>query len=182
MAPSTDDLRIPKLPVTVELDVAGEGTRRVEVFVAEHRAGSPTRQRVLDLLESEPLFIPVVDNGGHRLFNKATLVSVSIPLVKGALPIEEDRDGDLGSSNQGTLYDVRRPVTIELRGGAVLNGDLLYSPPPDQTRVVDYLNRGGRFLRLWCGDRVVLVNKTWLICVTESDQTQNPVSEKNEGR
>jgi len=168
MAPPSDDLKIPKLPVTVELAVVGEGVRQAEVFVAEHRAGSPRRQRVLDLLESEPQFLPAVAaNGEQRIFNKAMLLWVGIPLLEGVLPVEEDGDGDLASDDGGTLYDVRRPVTVELQGGGELSGDLLYSPPPEQARVVDYLNRGGRFLRLWASDRVVLVNKERIVSVRD---------------
>jgi len=168
MASPSDDLKIPKLPVTVELAVVGEGIRQVEVFVAEHRAGSPRRQRVLDLLESEPQFLPAVAAGGtQQIFNKAMLLWVGISLLDGALPVEEDGDGDIDAENGGTLYDVRRPVTVELQGGGALRGDLLYSPPPEQARVVDYLNRGGRFLRLWASDRVVLVNKERIISVRD---------------
>lgn len=167
MAPSTDDLKIPKIPVTVNLDIVGDGVREVQIFVAEHRAGSRLRQRVLDLLESDPQFLPAFENGESRLFNKATLRSVRLPLVEGSLPIEEDADGDLGPTNSGTLYDISCSVSIVLEGGTEVEGDLLYSPPPDQSRVVDYLNRGGHFLRVWCGDRIMLVNKNRLVSVQE---------------
>ena len=164
MASPTGDLRIPKIPVTVELAIEGQGMASVKVYVAEHLAGSMRRQRVLDLLESEPLFLPALDDDGPRIINKATLKWVSISLLDGALPVEEEMVDSM-------LYDERRSVVVELVGGDLLAGDLLYSQPPERSRVVDYLNRGGRFLRLWNPEKVLLVNKDRIISVREDETT-----------
>ncbi|MBT8495234.1 MAG: hypothetical protein KJO07_19465 [Deltaproteobacteria bacterium] len=166
MSSPSDDLRIPKIPVTVRLAIEGQGMASVKVFVAEHLADSMRRQRVLDLLESERLFFPALDqHSSPRIINKATVKWVEISLLDGALPVEEE-------VIDSTLYDVCRTVVVELVGGDELTGDLLYSPPPERARVVDYLNSGGRFLRLWNPERVLLVNKDRIISVREDEQAQ----------
>ena len=66
-----------------------------------------------------------------------------------------------------TLYDREHRVEIALAHGAPLVGTLLDSSPADRPRVVDHLNRAGRFVRLWTSDEHFLINATQVVAVTE---------------
>lgn len=156
------DFRVPKIRVTVELAVLGGEGRRVDLFVSEHRRNSPVRQSIIDLLEENDEFVPAVDDAGTSLFNKSSLSFVAIPLRSGQLPVEEEN-----FEPEEALYDRRVRVEVELVGGRMLAGELLYSPPPGRTRVIDHLNGLTRFFRLWTAERVYLVNKNHVLRVTE---------------
>lgn len=161
---SSGDLRLPKFPVAVELSLAGRGPLAVEVFVAEHLATNYRRQHVIDLLENDTAFLPARQVEGDRflVFNKAAVVWVGIPLASGQLPVEESAE-----ATETELYDTQREVEVELSTGASLRGNVLYSLPPESARVADYLNQPGRFMRLWTGDQVYLINKAYVLSVAE---------------
>ena len=58
-------------------------------------------------------------------------------------------------------------MRVDLIGGEPLAGELLYSAPEESTRLVDYLNAPGRFLRLWSKETLYLINKTFVSRVVE---------------
>ena len=156
----TETLRISKKAVAVDLTLAGGQPRRVEIFLAEHRANEFRRQDVLDLLEHASAFLPVRDvmSSDQEIFNKDALLWIGVPLT----PFGDEPDVS------EELFEFRRPVRVELLGIAALDGDLLYSAPQESTRVVDYLNETGRFLRLWAKDRLYLINKTFVLRIVET--------------
>ncbi len=168
------DLRLPKFPVEVEVGLSDGSTQWLEFYVAEHNEHSYRRQHVLDLLHAEELFVPaleVVRDGGDgrgdgdgvwAMINKATIAWVAIPLDEGALPVEESLE-----AVDPELYDVRIHVSIEIVAHATVEGHVMYSPPSGHERLNDYLNRPGRFLRVWTGERLVLVNKSSILRVRE---------------
>ena len=159
-ARDTRELKIRKQPVAVELALAGGEPRRVEVFVAEHRDNEFRRQDVLDLLEHMQAFLPAKDpaSGCWEIFNKDALLWIGVPLSpfgsETASPAEE-------------LFEFRRPVRVDLIGSHSLSGELLYSAPAESTRLVDYVNEPGRFLRLWTKDFLYLINKAFVLRLTE---------------
>lgn len=159
--------RIPKIPVTVEVNLGTPGIRRVEIFVAEHVADAFRRQHVADLLASPERFLPAREPGAANasLFNKAVAVWIRIPTSEGGLPVEES------SAELEELFEQQHPVEVELASGEVVRGDLLYSLPSDRSRVADYLNRGDRFFRLWTTDFLYLVNKDHVVRVQERERT-----------
>jgi len=160
---SEPDLRIPKIPVTVELNLDGKEIRRVEVFVAEHLADSYRRQHVADLLASAEQWHPAHDIAldSFALFNKAIAVWIRVPLTDGNLPVEET---DLTDE----LFDNRHAVTVVMTTGESLEGELLYSLPKERSRPVDYLNQSGRFFRLWTATHLYLVNTGYVIRVADT--------------
>lgn len=157
-----DALKVPKQAVAVELAFVGQAARRVEVFVAEHQAHAYRRQDVLDLFEHEHPFLPAHDvvDQTWSIFNKDTVVwaGVSLPTARAALDDDETEE---------ELYEQRRLVTVELVGGDKLDGELLYTSPAEHARVADHLNLPGRFFRLWCAERLCLVNKNFVLRVVE---------------
>ncbi|HKF45219.1 MAG TPA: hypothetical protein VKG01_19155 [Thermoanaerobaculia bacterium] len=159
----TGPLKILKQAVAVELALAGGEPRRVEVFVAEHRENEFRRQDVLDLLERVQAFLPArnVATGEWELFNKDALLWIGVP------------PSPLGSAPEGAadeLFEFRRPVRVDFMGGQSLEGEILYSAPAESTRLVDYVNEPGRFLRLWTNDLLTLINKAFVLRVVERDR------------
>jgi hypothetical protein len=70
-----------------------------------------------------------------------------------------------GSADE--LFEYRKFVRIALAGGGSIEGEILFSAPDGGARLVDYLNRHERFLRLWDGDRLYLVNKKSMLRIVE---------------
>jgi len=99
------------------------------------------------------------------LVNKATLSWAAISLTDGALPVEE------AEPPEDELYDVRCDVCVHIVGQPSVEGRVLYSPPEDHSRVADYLNQPGRFVRLWTNERLYLVNKDQVQRVIEFSVT-----------
>src|SRR5262249_37478683 len=118
------DLRVPKRAVTVEIARAGSGPVDCELFVF---ARGDTAAGVLDVLADAHAFVPARVDGAVTGINRDAVCWVGL-----AAPPGDD------------LFDVRRMVEVELAGGALLTGELLFSAPEAAARVSDYLNRAGR--------------------------------------
>jgi hypothetical protein len=156
----TEPLRIPKEAFAVDLALAGAVPRRVEIFLAEQRADELRRQIVLDLLEHAQAFLPARDaaTGKWEIFNKDALLWIGVPLA----PF-----GSQAGAGEDELFEFRRPVRVDLIGAEPLGGELLYSAPEQSTRLVDYLNEPGRFVRLWSKETLFLINKAFVLRVVE---------------
>jgi hypothetical protein len=155
----TELLRIRKQNVPVDLALPGAPPRPVEIFLAEHQAHEFRRQHVLDLLEQGPPFLPARDvaTGAWEILHKDAVLWIRVSLGPAGENLEA---GD-------ELFEVEKRVRVEISGGDPLEGDLLYSAPEQAARVVDYLNQEARFFRLWEGDRLYLINKTFVLRVME---------------
>ena len=153
--PHSEPLRIPKEAFAVELALAGFEPRPVEVFLVGQRAEGPRRQQVLDLLEHVQAFLPARDpaTGEGELFNKDALLWIGIPL---------ETFGSPAVAGEDELFEFRRPVRVDLIGAEPLEGELLYSAREESTRLIDYLNEPGRFVRLWAKDTLYLINKAFV--------------------
>lgn len=153
-----ETLRVRKEPFEVELALTGRPPRRVALFLAEHGGHDFARQTVLDLLEQVDTFLPAwdVETGVREAFNARAVVWIA--MSRNAMDAESSAD---------ELFEHRRCVRVALIGGASLEGEILYSAPDGGTRLVDYLNRRERFLRLWDGDRLFLVNRESVLRVVE---------------
>lgn len=163
----SSELRLPTVVVPVRLALVGTLPAAAELFVADvPRRG---RGQLLDdlaaLLEAEAGFFPVRWSHRVRLLGKHAVAWIAIPR-RGA---DERPSTDFSPepSEELTLYDREHRVEIELLGGTKLIGTMLDSLPADRTRVIDHLNRAGRFLRLWTPDEHYLINATQVVAVTE---------------
>lgn len=151
-------LRVRKEPIEVELALTGETPKQVELFLAEHGSHHFNRQRVLELLDQAGSFLPVRDRdtGEYAASNSRAIVWI------GMSRLSADAEGG------DELYDYRKALRVELAGGRALEGEILYSAPEGAARLVDFLNRGERFFRLWSGERVFLVNKDFVSRIVEA--------------
>lgn len=153
---SGGDLRVPKYPVAVDLALVGRGIRRVSLFLAEYRAHTWHRQEVLDLLEQETRFLPAHDETADEWLcvRREAILYVRVPPPEGEMAEEE-------------LFEHRHAVKVRLHEGTELEGVILYTAPPEQARLIDFLNVPSRFFRLWRGEQVFLVQKAHLTEVAE---------------
>lgn len=161
------ELRLPTKVVAVRLALVGGMPTPAEMFLPDvARRG---RGHLLDDLSaqlcSEPSFIPVRWKNRVRLLGKPAIAWVA---VRRDDPEEApSTDASAGPSEELTLYDREHRVELELVHGTKLIGTLLDSSPIDRTRVIDHLNRAGRFVRLWTTNEHFLINTMQIVAVTE---------------
>jgi hypothetical protein len=167
MERSTAALRVPTVPVPVELALAGDMRLRVQLFVGD-RARAGRTQLALDLaamLDGDPPFVPAREPGGHVvLYAKAGIAWVAVGLADA--PGDGPAAGD-EPSEVTTLYEQQHDVEVVIDRGTTLVGHVLYTAPPDRQRVVDHLNQPGPFLRLWTSDHLYVIGKRHVVRVRE---------------
>jgi hypothetical protein len=153
-------LRVRKDPFEVELALAGRPPRKVELFLAEHGSHEYSRQRVLDLLEHGG-FLPAcdVETGRWETFNAMAVCWIGM-----------SRDSVEAEGGAEELFEHRKVVRLTITGGTSLEGEILYSAPDGEARLVDYLNRPERFVRVWNGERVYLVRKESVVLMVEKGE------------
>ncbi|HTR54645.1 MAG TPA: hypothetical protein VMJ10_28330 [Kofleriaceae bacterium] len=161
------ELVVPTVAVQVHLALPGKPPIAAELFVADvPRTG---RAQLLDdlaaLLEDESDFVPVRVDRRVRLYAKQAIAWICVRRREEA-PTDY---GDDEPSEVIVLYDRQHRVAIELRSGAAIAGVLFDSSPSDRPRVVDHLNRSGRFVRLWTASEHYLIHNAEIVHVTEQD-------------
>jgi hypothetical protein len=117
---------------------------------AESHAGA---MRVDEWLEEPVAFFPFLPDGEGRpvILNKDEIVVLVVPGADG------DESGPIAP---------RRNVLVEC-GSLQVAGEVVIDMPADQLRVLDLLNRAGRFLEVRDGDRRHFVRKARITRVTE---------------
>jgi hypothetical protein len=180
------ELRVPIRPVAVELAMVGQRPEAAELFLAGRAPDSRTRLAadVAALLEDDNVFLPVAVAGAFSLCNKAAIAWVALIASSAISPGPASPAGDGGvhgdavpepvdnaePSEVVTLYDHRHDVRVDLAGGTFVDGHVLYSSPEGGQRVIDHLNRTGRFLWLWQGTTLYLISKQHVVRVRERDR------------
>jgi hypothetical protein len=165
-ASRSSELRIPTKTIAVRIALVGAVPMLAEMFVADvHRRG---RSHLLDdvatQLDSEATFLPVRWSNRVRLLAKHAIAWIAVRRhATGEIPSLDFSD----EPSELTLYDREHRVEIELARGTKLIGTMLDSSPADRPRVVDHLNRSGRFLRLWTSDEHYLIATAQVIAVIE---------------
>ena len=160
------ELKLPTTAVGVRLAMLGGGAAApAELFVAD--APGRTRMQLVDdvaeMLGRDDMFVPVRAANRVRLLGKHAIAWVAIRR-RG----EEGEPLELEETlEEHSLYDRQHRVELELVHGTKLIGTMLDSSPADRPRVIDHLNRSGRFVRLWTTEEHYLINTTQVVAVTE---------------
>lgn len=162
------ELRLPTRVVSVRLAIVGSAPTSAELFIADvPRSG---RAQLIDdlaaLVAGEANFIPVRWASRVRLLAKHAISWIAVPRVD---PDEPLADFAPEASEELKLYDRQHLVEIELAQATKLIGTMLDSSHADRPRVVDQLNRAGRFLRLWTTSEHYLINTSQVVAVTEPE-------------
>jgi len=163
----SSELRLPTKAVAVRLALVGGMPTAAELFVADiaRRGRSHLLDDLAAQLGAEVNFIPVRWSNRVRLLGKHMIAWIAVRRVDPA--DRPSTDFSVEPSEELTLYDREHRVEIQLVHGTKLIGTLLDSSPVDRTRVMDHLNRAGRFLRLWATDEHFLINTAQVVAVTE---------------
>ncbi len=157
MGSYTATYRIPKERVTVRMLLRSQTMHSFELFVPIRPEPRPPGQILRELLEQDRPFFP------GRDLDADEFVLISRDSVVWA-EVHKDPDHELG---QLELYDYKQRVRVELAVGARIDGDVYYSAPSANARLMDHLNGPERFVFLHGNDRVVLVNKSYVDFVAE---------------
>ncbi len=158
---SDSELKIPTRELTLQLMLLGGVTSTVTLHLGEHE------QNLLDPLEGGQPFLPVreTEEGNWSIINKPNLLWASIVLEDGRLPIDV-------AEEEAPLFDRQVQVRVEFVQGDSLNGKIMYSPPPRQTRISDHMNRDAHFFRLWTSDHLYIVNKSHVLRLIETTEDE----------
>jgi hypothetical protein len=152
-------LRVPTIAVPVQLALVGRAAAVAELFVADvpRQGRSQLLDAVATMLDDPQTFVPLRGDREIVLLAKHAVAWIAIA-----------RDESLAEAEEvTTLYDRRHRVSITLAGGGEIAGTFLDSSPADRPRVVDHLNRAGRFVRVWTSDHLYLVNTLQIVEVCE---------------
>ena len=163
--PPAAELRVPTVAVRVRLAVRGHGpavATDAELFLADvpRRDHAQLLDDVAALFEGSPGFVPVRTGETVRLYGTHAIAWIAIARADRA-----DRADDV----ELQLFERRHPVAIALVSGGELTGLLFDSSPADRPRVVDCLNRAGRFVRLWTPGEHYLVATDEILHVSERE-------------
>lgn len=161
------ELRLPTKVVAVRLALVGGQPTAAEMFVAEaaRRGHGHLLDDLAAQLDAETSFIPVRWSNRVRLLGKHAIAWVAVR--RDEPDHQPSTEAPALDPEELTLYDREHRVEIELVHGTKLIGTLLDSSPVDRTRVIDHLNRAGRFVRLWATSEHFLINTTQIVVVTE---------------
>jgi len=168
------ELRVPTVPVRVELALVGRAAEAVEVFLADvPRTGrSHLARDVVALLEDHAPFFPARAGDQVALCARAAVAWVALATVstagggEGGDAVPEEVQG-VEPSEVLDLYDHRHDLRVELTGGAAVEGHVFDSSPIEQQRLADHLNRAGRFLWVWRETTLYLINTHHVVRVVE---------------
>jgi len=143
----SDELRVPKRRVQVEVFLPGGAAREVTIFLAEYAPRHSGPERLSDLLNADDEFIPAVDvvTGTMTFLGRRSIAAARVA-----------RESELGEDPvQGEHHEVE----ITLTDGTALRGTLNVVLPTDRSRLLDYLNDAQPFVRLTEANKVALINK-----------------------
>lgn len=148
-------LRVPTVPLPVEILDHDYNTVKGRIFLPAmaHRHEGPTRPD--EWVNDSASFFPFAPDDGSAaiLLNKQQVIALSVPLTseERTIPIDLERTAR---------------VIIEC-GPSRFIGVLRIDMPDEKSRVLDYANRGERFLTLFETNRCHLIQKTFISRIIE---------------
>jgi hypothetical protein len=146
------DLRIAKRRVTATLSFSGGAPLAGALFLAELAATHAGPERLLDVLNGPPGFLPfeMASPGGTRqtlLLNRAHIVSVHADCAGGEL-----------ADDQGYQVAVKKYVLLQFASGDEMRGVLRIERPAGRDRLSDAVRDDAGFRYLECEGGVLAVN------------------------
>jgi hypothetical protein len=152
------EFRVPTIALPAEI-LSAEGQTLVgRIFVPASASRHTGAMRAEEWLDEPVDFFPFLADGSSTsmILNKRQILVVS-------LPAEAEGDEHLEEDEAGT----KRAVKVRC-GEREFEGTVLIEMPESQSRVLDHLNRPGRVLGLWDGQRHRLIQKHHITSVHEN--------------
>jgi hypothetical protein len=152
------DLRLPTVPLSAEIVTVGGQRVRGRVFIPATAHFHDGAMRAEEWLNEEADFFPFLEDGATTaaLLNRSEVLVMTVGAAAAA--------GEPAEADEALP---RREVVLEC-GGRRLKGTLVIDMPEDQSRVLDFLNRRGRFVTLRDGPHHHLVQKKRITRVEEA--------------
>jgi hypothetical protein len=142
------DLRVPVERSSVEV-LTADGTRHSLVVFHAPGVGLDS------FVEAPEPFFPAHEGEAFRMFSRANIVALSVPV-----PVAPDEAEEV-------LPKTRRAVRVHLAGNSVMTGEIRYVPWEGASRPVDYLNETTRSFPLFSDGRVFHVAKRHVSFIEE---------------
>jgi hypothetical protein len=154
---SSGGLRVPTVALDAEVLCADGRTFLGRIFVPPSASHHDGATRPEEWMNEEPEFFPFLPDKAAVpiILNKPEVLILSVPAV-----------ADAGDVAEGVAVPERRVAVVV--GGRRIVGTIVLDMPENHCRVLDYLNRGDRFLTLRDGDRHHLVQKARITRVEEA--------------
>lgn len=111
-------------------------------------------EKTANLFEPGDSFLPVASGGKVRLYARATIACASVPS---------------GRVLDDEVHLIVRKVTVHLRSGHSIEGELRYAPSVERARAVDHLNSAPRGFAVHEADTVHYVAKDHVHYVEDSE-------------
>jgi hypothetical protein len=152
-----EDLRVPTVALPADVLTVDGRTSSGRIFVPAAAHAHEGAMRAEEWLNDPSDFFPFLPDDAVRpvLLNRHEVLIVTVPA-----------HADAGDVAEGAALPERN-VTVDC-GGRRLSGSLVIDMPEEHRRVLDYLNRPGRFLTLRDRGRHHLVQKNRITRVKET--------------
>jgi len=131
-------------------------TLECEIYTATSGTGGGPQSVLERLNDGGEEFIPVALGEDRYLLNKSGIVSVEI-------------DGSEDSGEVDADAGRHVPVRLSLTGGMSMLGRFHIVMPPQQSRVIDYLNQAPRFTALLGENKVTFVQRSYIVTVRSEE-------------
>ena len=148
-----ESLRVPKHRAPVDIVWMDGASQSFQVFLADSAAGHRGPERLSDLLGGDSGFVPAFDQSNGPIWLNLN----NIAAVRATPQLDPLTDVD--------TLPTEHDVEVTMSSGAVFRGLISYVRPDEQSRLTDFLNDGGPFIRLLDGASVVFVNKRHVLRV-----------------
>lgn len=154
-----EQLRVPKVPVLVELVLDGGRRFRGILHLSPAAGCHGGRERVIELLDAPEPFLPMTVTGsGAHLLAKERIVLVQVP---------EPEDAGLGDIGAAAMTNVELGLATMPPDMRHLRGTMTIAMPPGRVRLLDYLNETGPFIPLQTDGGTVLVARRYIVHVSQ---------------
>jgi hypothetical protein len=155
------ELRVPTVALPAEILCSDGRTLVGRIFVPATASRHTGAMRAEEWIEDPASFFPFLADGASSpvILNKRQVVALSVPFAA-----ERDEPG-----REEDEVVARRRVRMHCDERA-FEGAVHIDLPQSQSRVLDYLNRPGRFVGLWNGQRHVLIQRDLITRVQENPE------------
>jgi hypothetical protein len=164
------ELRVPTVALAAQVVCADGRELGGRLFVPADASRHSGPMRAQEWLNEPPPFFPFdSEEGPPLLLNKHEVVAVTL-----------DAEADAGDIVEGVEVPMRH-VVVEC-GERRFEGRIAIDMPPNQCRVVDYLNRSELFLTLRDANKHHLIQKQRITRVIETGEGRGPETPRAPGK
>jgi len=156
----TEEYRVPKRPVPIELKLAWQHPKRLCLYVADHAERHTGGEYPSDLMNGVERFIPAVDGDGRLMLFQRTEVMV--------LSVSAEHENGAGESGGEDVFTAVA-VKLVLEDDTRVAGAMEYFRPQGQRRVQDYLKTAEQFIPVRESEKIHLVNRDKIVSVSFAD-------------